>query len=63
MITNIKQGKSQTERAEDDAEVRSTVEGILSDIETRGDTAVRELSGRKRGTTAVGSSSMCSPLC
>ena len=44
MITNIKQGKSQTERAEDDAEVRSTVEGILSDIETRGDTAVRELS-------------------
>ena len=44
MITNIKQGKSQTERAEDDAEVRSTVEGTLSDIETRGDTAVRELS-------------------
>ena len=44
MITNIKQGKPQTERAEDDAEVRSTVEGILSDIETRGDTAVRELS-------------------
>ena len=44
MITNIKQGKSQTERAEDDAKVRSTVEGILSDIETRGDTAVRELS-------------------
>ncbi|MEZ7880777.1 MAG: histidinol dehydrogenase [Rhodospirillales bacterium] len=44
MITNIKQGKPQTERAEDDAKVRSTVEGILSDIETRGDTAVRELS-------------------
>ena len=44
MITNIKQGKSQTERAEDDAKVRSIVEGILSDIETRGDTAVRELS-------------------
>jgi sulfopropanediol 3-dehydrogenase len=44
LITNIKQGKPQTERAEDDAEVRSTVEGILSDIETRGDTAVRELS-------------------
>ena len=44
MITNIKQGKPQTERAEDDARVRSTVEGILSDIETRGDTAVRELS-------------------
>ena len=44
MITNIKQGKPQTERAEDDAKVRSTVEGVLSDIETRGDTAVRELS-------------------
>jgi sulfopropanediol 3-dehydrogenase len=44
LITNIKQGKPQTERAEDDAKVRSTVEGILSDIETRGDTAVRELS-------------------
>ena len=44
MITNIKQGKPQTKRAEDDAKVRSTVEGILSDIETRGDTAVRELS-------------------
>lgn len=44
MITNIKQGKPQTERAEDDAKVRSTVEGILSDIETRGDKAVRELS-------------------
>ena len=44
MITNIKQGKPQTERAEDDAKVRSTVEGILADIETRGDTAVQELS-------------------
>jgi sulfopropanediol 3-dehydrogenase len=44
LITNIKQGKPQTERAEDDAKVRSTVEGVLSDIETRGDTAVRELS-------------------
>ena len=44
MITNIKRGKPQAERAEDDAKVRSTVEGILADIETRGDTAVRELS-------------------
>jgi len=44
LITNIKQGKPQTERAEDDAKVRSTVEGILADIETRGDTAVQELS-------------------
>lgn len=44
MITNIKQGKPQAERAEDDAKVRSTVEGILADIEKRGDAAVRELS-------------------
>jgi sulfopropanediol 3-dehydrogenase len=44
LITNIKRGKPQAERAEDDAKVRSTVEGILADIETRGDTAVRELS-------------------
>ena len=44
MITNIKRGKPQAERAEDDAKVRSTVEGILADIETRGDTAVSELS-------------------
>jgi len=44
LITNNKKGKQQKERAEDDAKVRSTVEGILSDIETRGDTAVRELS-------------------
>ncbi|MGI9419474.1 MAG: histidinol dehydrogenase, partial [Geminicoccaceae bacterium] len=32
------------ERAADDAKVRATVEGILDDIETRGDAAVRELS-------------------
>jgi sulfopropanediol 3-dehydrogenase len=44
LINNIKRGKPQAERAEDDAKVRATVEGILADIETRGDTAVRELS-------------------
>ncbi len=43
-ITYLKRGKPEAERAEDDAKVRSTVEGILADIETRGDTAVRELS-------------------
>ncbi len=32
------------ERAEDDTKVRATVEGILADIEARGDAAVRELS-------------------
>ena len=43
-IAHIKSGKPANERAEDDAKVRSTVEGILTDIETRGDAAVRELS-------------------
>ncbi len=46
MITNIKQGKPVAERAKDDAKVRLSVEGILSDIEMRGDTAVRELSAK-----------------
>jgi len=40
----LKRGKPQDERAADDAKVRATVEGILADIEDRGDVAVRELS-------------------
>jgi sulfopropanediol 3-dehydrogenase len=44
MPTHLKTAKPQSERAEDDAKVRATVEGILQDIETRGDAAVRELS-------------------
>jgi len=44
MIRHIKTARSAQERAEDDAKVRSTVENILADIETRGDEAVRELS-------------------
>jgi sulfopropanediol 3-dehydrogenase len=40
----LKEGKAQTERAEDDAKVRSIVETTLTDIEKRGDDAVRELS-------------------
>jgi sulfopropanediol 3-dehydrogenase len=43
-ITHLKRGKPADERSEDDAKVRSIVEGILDDIEKRGDTAVRELS-------------------
>ncbi len=42
-ITTLKRGKPANERADDDAKVRSTVEGILKDIETRGDAAVRGL--------------------
>lgn len=43
-ITYLKRGKSDAERSEDDLKVRSTVEGILKDVEARGDTAVRALS-------------------
>ncbi len=45
-VTHLKRGKPETERAEDDAKVRATVEATLKDIETRGDAAVRELSAR-----------------
>ncbi len=48
-ITHLKRGKPEAARAEDDAAVRSTVEGVLSDIAARGDGAVRELSARFDG--------------
>ena len=44
MATYIKKGIEASEIAQADAKVRATVEGILSDIETRGDPAIRELS-------------------
>ncbi len=43
-ITYLKRGKPDTERAEDDAKVRATVESTLKAIEERGDAAVHELS-------------------
>ena len=45
-ITWLKRGKPEAERAADDAEVRATVEGVLSDIAARGDAAVRALSAK-----------------
>lgn len=45
-IQHIKSGKPEEARAEDDAKVRATVEGILKDIEERGDAAVRALSAK-----------------
>lgn len=42
-IRYLKEGKSALERSEDDAKVRQIVETTLSDIEARGDAAVREL--------------------
>ena len=43
-ITFLKRGKSDSEKAEDDAKVRSVVETTLADIAARGDAAVRDLS-------------------
>ena len=50
-ITHLKSGKPEAERAEDDAAVRATVEGILADIEARGDAAIAELSQKYDGVT------------
>ena len=44
MIRHLKTARSQQDRAEDDAKIRSTVETLLADISTRGDAAVREMS-------------------
>ncbi|MDO9439197.1 histidinol dehydrogenase [Hydrogenophaga sp.] len=44
MIRYLKRGKDVEVRAEDDAKVRATVEGIIKAVEQRGDDAVREYS-------------------
>ena len=44
MIRHLKRGASAAALAEADAKVRATVEGILKDIEARGDDAVRQYS-------------------
>ncbi len=51
-IHHLKSGMPAEARAEDDAKVRVTVEGILKDIEARGDAAVRELSQKFDGYAA-----------
>ena len=43
MITHLKRGKPEADRAEDDAKTASIVSGTLKDIEQRGDAAVRDL--------------------
>ncbi len=48
-VTHLKSGKPDAERADDDAKVRTSVEAILKDIETRGDAAVRALSEKFDG--------------
>jgi sulfopropanediol 3-dehydrogenase len=44
MIRYLKRGRTTTVKTDDDAKVRATVEGIIRDIETRGDEAVRDYS-------------------
>jgi sulfopropanediol 3-dehydrogenase len=44
MARHLKRSRDAAQRAEDNSKVRATVEGILADIEKRGDDAVRELS-------------------
>src|SRR4051794_16606583 len=44
MIRYLKQGKDVKVRADDDAKVRATVEGIIADVQARGDDAVRDYS-------------------
>jgi sulfopropanediol 3-dehydrogenase len=44
MARHLKTSRDAALRAEDQAKIRTTVEGILADIEARGDVAVREMS-------------------
>jgi sulfopropanediol 3-dehydrogenase len=44
MIRVLKEGRSASKKAADASQIRRSVEEILSDVETRGDAAVRELS-------------------
>lgn len=46
MIKILKHGKTASQKAEIDANVRATVETILANIEARGDAAVREYSAK-----------------
>jgi sulfopropanediol 3-dehydrogenase len=50
-VQHLKSSKPETERADDDARVRVAVEGILADIERRGDAAVRDLAAKFDGYT------------
>ncbi|MEM1048408.1 MAG: histidinol dehydrogenase [Pseudomonadota bacterium] len=49
MITHLKKGRPESDRAEDEAKVRAVVETTLADIEARGDAAVRDLSEKFDG--------------
>ncbi len=44
MAHYLKQGRDAAARADADRKVRETVEGILADVQARGDAAIRDLS-------------------
>ena len=48
-VEYLKEGRTASERAQDDARVRAVVEETLADIEARGDAAVRDLSAKFDG--------------
>jgi len=48
-IEHIKRSKPESEKQEEDATVRGTVESVLADIEKRGDAAVQDLSKKFDG--------------
>ncbi|MGB0960812.1 MAG: histidinol dehydrogenase [Halocynthiibacter sp.] len=48
-IIHLKRGKTEADRADDDAKTASVVAGTLKDIEARGDAAVRELANKFDG--------------
>ncbi len=48
-IEYLKRGKTEADRAEDDAKTAAIVSGTLKDIEARGDVAVRELANKFDG--------------
>lgn len=54
MARHLKRGREAKEIKDADAAVRATVEGILSDIETRKDAAVRDLSAKYDGWSPAG---------
>jgi len=62
MARYLKKGKVAAEVAESDAKVRATVEGILAEIEERGDAAVRELSEKFDASPAPDSISTSWPF-
>lgn len=52
-VLYLKRGKPDSERVEDDKKVKKVVEGVLRDIELRGDKAVREFSTKFDGFERV----------